>query len=59
MGTTSESIVVLNRHGEREELFLIPEMSSKIADVLVGKRINAYGEKVSGVITIKSFEIVD
>lgn len=59
VGTTSQSIVILNRQKNTQELFVIPEMINKIQDVLVGKRINAYGEKVSGQILIKSFEIVD
>lgn len=59
VGTTSSSIIILNRQNVSQELFVIPEISNKIQDVLIGKRINAYGEKVSGQIQIKSFEIVD
>jgi hypothetical protein len=59
VGTTTHSIIIINRRGEKEELFLIPEITSKITDILLGKRINAYGEKLSGQITIKSFEITE
>jgi hypothetical protein len=59
VGTTSRSIIILNRRGSTEELFLVPEITNKISDVLVGKRINAYGERVSEEIIIKSFIITD
>lgn len=59
VGTTSNSIIILNRQNVSQELFVIPEIGNKIQDILIGKRVNAYGEKVSGQILIKSFEIVD
>lgn len=59
VGTTSSSIIILNRQNVSQELFVIPEIAIKTQSVLIGKRINAYGEKVSGQISIKSFEIVD
>lgn len=58
-GTTSQSIFILNRQGQTEELFVIPEITNKINEVLVGKRINAYGERTNGKTTIETFEIIE
>jgi hypothetical protein len=58
VSTTSDSISILNRRGETEILYTISEISNKINDVFPGVRINAYGERINGKTTIKTFEIV-
>lgn len=59
--TSSNSIIITNRFGSKQELFFENSIVNidVLKEILLGEKINAYAVKENGKVVIKSFRIVD